>query len=511
MKPEYDLTREPWIPCLRLDGSPTMLGLGEVLANAHELREISAETPLCTASIYRLLLALLQRVLNPTNIDAWEALWRAGAWPADQIEAYLEAWRARFDLFHSAHPFLQLGDRRVKPKSISALLPEVASGNNPTLFSHQLDKESFSVAPDRAARILLAAHTFGVGGLSGIEQKFTDAPCASGAVFLAEGDSLFETLALNLTQRPWIEGDPLAARDRPAWEVDDPTQPERDLPYGDLDSLTWPNRRILLLPEQENGAWCVRQVTVAPALRQQGGALDAMLHYGIDKKIGPRPLAFDESRALWRDSGVLLSLGGTGYRQARVVEWLGLLVQEGVLSRSQRFRLMALGMAKDRAKVEFYRAEHLPLPLEYLARRELVEVIQEALSLADTVSRGLWGATQTLATHVIVPEADLKDAHEPSKGDTSSLTTQWRVDWRYWATLESPFFTLLDELPSDVEGARKAWRDTLRDAAWNALESVTRWLEESPRYMKAVVLARRRLASALGNALATRGGQEISG
>jgi len=501
MTVSFNLITEPWIPCLRQDGRLVSLGLRGVLLQAHELAEVHGESPLVNASLYRLLLALLHRVYGPEDMEAWEALWRAGRWEAQALDAYLEAWRDRFDLFHAQHPFLQRPDARVRAKSVASLLPHVASGNNPTLFSHHLEADALALTPGEAARALVTGLSFGLAGLSGIQQKFTDGACARGVLFFAAGDTLFETLALNLVQYPWSGEAGLDAGDRPAWEVDDPASPGRDRPLGYLDLLTWPNRHILLYPEEGPGGLMVRSMTMAPALRLDAAITDPMKYYRLDARRGPLVLRYREDRALWRDSAVLLRLGDDGTRPSRVLEWLANLVEEGILSPAERRRYLALGMANNQAKVEFYRQETLPLPLDYLARQELVEIVEESLALAEGVSTALGRAARALARFVLAPGADLGNGHDPKREDIDALCGQWAITRGYWSRLELPFRQLLEALPGDPDAHRIAWRQTLRELAWEAFDGVAAPLEATPRQMKAVVRGREALARGIGEAL----------
>ena len=322
MNPSFDLVESPWMPCMRADGSATDLGLRDTLARAHELRELGGESPLVTAALHRLLLAVLHRVFGPASCDEWGALWDAGFWDMEQVDGYLDRWQDRFDLFHTERPFCQSPDERVKPKSVTSLVYEVASGNNPTLFDHHTDAEGITLTPAQAARMLIAAQAFGLAGLSGLPQKFTDGPCARGIVFLVQGDTLFETLSLNLLCYTEESPIPCQRGDCPTWEMDDPFTPDRTEPQGYLDYLTWQNRRILLLPEPTEGGFVVRQMTMAPALRLGGDVIDPMTHYRQDERRGHLPLAFTEGRALWRDSAALFRLRDVGYRPPLALGWL---------------------------------------------------------------------------------------------------------------------------------------------------------------------------------------------
>jgi len=501
MNPTFDLLESSWVPCVGRDGVPAELGLREALARAHELRELHGESPLVTAALYRLLLAVLHRVFGPGGYDEWSRLWALGRWDMTRLGAYLNRWRHRFDLFDPQHPFYQAADERVKPKSVVSLIHDVASGNNPTLFDHHTDAEGITLTPAQAARMLVAAQAFGLGGLSGLPQKFTDAPCAGDVIFLVQGDSLFETLALNLVR--YSDNTPLPRwpEDRPAWEMDDPFTPDRSIPYGYLDYLTWQNRRVLLLPAETSDGLVVPEVTIAPALRLASGILDPMKHYRKHAKRGPLALRFIEGRALWRDSAALFHLHHKDYQPPLAFQWLAELVDATPLSKPQTRRCLALGMSKKQAKVHFYRSEQMPLALAYLQHESLVEALETALGMAESVARQLWGATRTLATFVLSPEADAQSARQLARGDLDSLMRQWAVERRYWSRLELPFGQTMEGLPKGLEEALEAWRKTLQRTAWKAFDQVADNLSHDPRTLKAVVRAGGQLAAGLATTL----------
>jgi hypothetical protein len=163
---------------------------------------------------------------------------------------------------------------------------------------------------------------------------------------------------------------------------------------------------------------------------------------------------------------------------------------------------MALGMANSRAKVDFYRAEQMPLPLDYLTGDRLVGRLEEALGLAEDVRGQLWGAARTLARFVLAPEADQgEEGHEPHRDDMDALMTQWAVERDYWVRLELPFRHLMETLPQDIDAAMTAWRETVHRTAWHALDRIAADLEHDPRKLKATVRARGRLARGLKKVL----------
>lgn len=508
MTPSFNLIDEPWIPCIDSSSTLVVYGIRDTLANAHELREISGDSPIVTVAIHRLLLAILHRVVEgPTSRNHWSRLWDdgKGQWGSPALITYLDEQHPNFDLFDPERPFYQTADDRVKEKSVASMVMDVASGNNGTLFDHHTEVGGLILTPAQAARNLIAAQSFGLAGLSGLAQKFTYAPCVGGVLFLVQGKNLFQTLALNMVCYTDREPIPKLGEDLPAWEMKDPYK-KRELPNGYLDYLTWPNRRILLNPESGlDGVTRVSTMTMAPGLRMDGEAQNPMMHYDANNKAEkPFPLRFSESKALWRDSSALFKLHVDGIRPPLAVDWLATLSHEGEIEKSETRRLFALGMSNDQAKMEFFRSERMPLRSEYLEDRGLVESLDSALVMAESVARQLWGAARTLATFLVAPESDSPDGHKPQREDLDQMMGPWKIESRYWAQLEAPFMVTLESMPDDAEAALSAWRETLKKTAWRSLESITDSLEMSPRALKATVQARGQLAAGLGKLMPER-------
>ncbi len=212
---------------------------------------------------------------------------------------------------------------------------------------------------------------------------------------------------------------------------------------------------------------------------------------------------FKENRSLWRDRYTLfLRDKPEENRPPQTFEWLSSLVEEtGCLDYKQTYRYMALGTGmhyKD-AKIFFYREEHMPLPLAYLEgekSNELVGNLASASDLAEKVRGKLWGAVNTLAKFVIAPINDLPNGRQPDPKDTENLTNHWAIERYYWSALEIPFLHFVEDLPRQSE-ALDIWKETVRRAAWDALEQATNFAGTDATALKAAVRAR----SVLGGAL----------
>ncbi|GAB4535581.1 MAG: type I-E CRISPR-associated protein Cse1/CasA [Anaerolineales bacterium] len=492
----FDLLEQPWIPVLHPDGvTAETLGLRALFHRAHELRAVFGESPLVTAALYRLLLALTFAIHGePQGTRQWAHLWRLRRFDPAAVDAYFERWRERFDLFHPERPFFQWPEKASREKQAIDLFPDFASGGNATLFDHHHTTDQTAFLPDQAARALLLVMAFSVSGGNGMApRESSDAPWARGAVFLAEGDTVFETLMLNYLPTGISHG----AEDRPFWEAEAPFAPQRETPLGMCDYLTWPIRAIHLLPEQRDGQTVVQKVCMGTGLK-----LAEITHpvYAYSQQASDGKMLFQrfhENRALWRDSTTFLQLKSDKIRPPAVLHWLAELIEDELLPRHQRFRLMALGMSNNQAKVDFYREEHFPLPGEYLEQPGLVETLGQALEKAEAARSALGRSLSRMAALLLSPTADDKNGRKPDPKDVNNLLGHWAADRLYWAALEPAFFTLLLDLPADPSAAHAAWDEALRTAARQTFERTARMAGESTRALRAVARAENQLYGSL--------------
>lgn len=519
MKFTFDLVDQPWVPCILPNGSVVEFGLQEILARAHEIREVSDSSPLVTAALHRLLLAILHRNFGPTDAEKWSVLWKRGSFDGTALSAYLEEWHDRFDLFDDRRPFYQTVSVHFDYKvPFSALVHELASGNNATLFDHTVDVNPPGFSPKAASRYLLAHHAFAPPGLVSLQKgenpklfKSADAgPLANGAVALVKGKSLFETLMLNLHvySPPQEEPFPTHGQDLPAWERTSETLAEDRFPAGFLDLLTWQSRRIRLYPEIcADDSTCVRW-----AVRMKGNQFpdawspyrkETMLAFTRNDKtqIGDPWLvvSFKEDRALWRDSlSLFQSIEGTRARPM-VFDWVNRLASQGKLDRSQTLPVDFFGCSPEKgrpAKLLLWRHERLPLPLAYLQDPHLVESLTRVLGWAKSAGICLRNASRRLASLMLAPTA----ARSTDKGAVGDLARSFGVEALYWSRLEAPFRHFLEELAADAvpddDGTPRygdtklpQWTQIVRNAARAAFEETARGLHSSPRSLKAIAVA----------------------
>jgi CRISPR system Cascade subunit CasA len=124
---KFNLIDDPWIPV----ASKGLVSLKTVFSD-YSLTDLSGN-PMEKISTLKLLQVIAQSAYTPQDEDDWLKLGSHGL--AEKCISYLEKWHDRFFLYGDK-PFLQMPDvNRAKKIPISALLPEVSTGNA-TVFSN---------------------------------------------------------------------------------------------------------------------------------------------------------------------------------------------------------------------------------------------------------------------------------------------------------------------------------------------------------------------------------------
>jgi CRISPR system Cascade subunit CasA len=523
MPPSFDLVNDRFIPCVTLDGEAREFGLRQTLAQAHRIGELRDKSPLVTLALHRLLLAILHRCYQGPKSAADRVTIRNGeVFDDGRTAAYFSKCAGRFNLFDEKLPFYQVaGFSTNEPSGINRLAQELSRGNNAALFDHTTDNPPPTLTPAQAARLLIAEQCFAVGGGKSDTGNTTHAPLVSGAIVLLRGDNLFETLWLNLTI--FSAREPVASLpdDAPVWERPSmPPHKQPSRPRGYLDYLTWQSRTLRLHPEQQNGEVVIRRVSYAQGRKFElpAGFFDPMTAYfRRDEKDEFQPVRFNEFRELWRDSAALFQVSKDHQEYERAptcVHTLSAFELQQVLPKWARYRMSVFGLCTDKAKVNFWRHESLPLPLSYLDNPLLVESLKQALRLAERVARealraAVWAAAVTRLT--AAPD------QSPDSKRVGQLTDSLASDRLYWSRMELPFRDFLVDLARDLQqrdAQVAAWySEVLRKSAINAFaDSVGRL--DGGRDLKAVNAGERVLYGRLKEiekgvpALTRKGGAE---
>ena len=517
----YNLLFEPWIPCALLSGEVHYLSIRDALARAGEIQKIHAELPPMTASIHFLLLAILYRTQQIETDEDWERVWNQGTFDLNKLATYIGRWQQRFDLYDKEHPFYQdaligkrpkdttnLSGAELQPKGVNGLILHSSNGDSATLFDHTTDDKPLPFPIDLMARMLLMFQSFSLGGMSSasisVDKYYSDAPHARGVVFLVKGENLFETLLNNLVATEFGQSVDSGV-DVPAWEIDDYFSEERNTPSGLLDFLTWQSRRILFIPQTNDGKFFIENLYTAPGLKMIDEYINPFFSIFYKEaaggKLEKRMLRFSEGKALWRDSNALLNRQSWNQRPPLALDWAFFLMMNGIVD--ARVNVSAYGLCSEpgKKKAYFYREELFTFPAIYLQDESLKNDLARALDLANEVRAQLWGALKTMAGLILSVDSDLEEGKKAAPGDETKLMEHWGIENQYWLSLEVPFYQFVNQLPAQKETELQNWKEVLKKCATAALEKAVLFSGDNVPAFKASVKANRQLRSGLNKIL----------
>ena len=498
----FNLIDQPWIPCTMPDGSHTELSLQKALLQAHEIREIFDQSPLVTAALHRLLLAILHRNFGPTSRSEWRTLWQAKQFDSVRLIDYFSKWYRRFDLFDDERPFYQDGGiktekGKIKEVEINELIPELARANNRTLFDHTTDSTSPVLSPPEAARVLVMTQMYRLAGGKLVGNQYSyDAPIAREVCFLVKGSTLFETLLLNMVRYHVDDPVPIVGSDLPAWEQEQPNTSAR--PHGYTDYLTWQTLKLRLVPSRtvhEGGE--VRRVRIGVGRKfdkKQEEALffDPGCSYTKNPKAtneqDPWPSTrYQQDRALWRDSSTLFRFIEDDNRKPHsALKWVSGLIGDGVLDVSMPYQLEAYGQCTKKRDIFFWQSTRLPLPAQYLTDEDLVEALEIALESTEKVADRLKWAMETFARYALYPLKATENLAKAQKGEVKRLVGHLRAPEAYWSALEVPFLDFMRDLPDDPDTVLEDWNKRIQQVAHQAFNEATNDLDQSARVLRAI-------------------------
>lgn len=318
--PEFNLWTEPWIILQKPDGSMETLGIEQTLLRAPDFVSLYEMSPLVEVGVHRLLLAVLQAVLQPRkNLDL-ENLWNSGTFPEKRLRAWGKRYKHRFDIFSLDGPFLQSADlsldpaKNQAPTSAGYLFSEIPTGEEVTLYRPALEEDEV-ICPACAAGGLTAIAPFaGIGGRGFFRSINGESPL----YVLPQGKSLFESLAASLVTPSFFPSRNLK-RDSAWWlRVPQIKSGKTVRQPGYLQGLTFPARRVRLFPESSgvpcrrcgrSGACGIRKIVYEMGEIYAGGSrgwIDPFVMYRRTGKEQILPVQFDNVNLIWREISLVL-------------------------------------------------------------------------------------------------------------------------------------------------------------------------------------------------------------
>ena len=507
----YNLLDEKWIDCVDMEGLYQSVSLVNLFRSAHNIRSLTPIYPIINSALLFLLEAILLRVYTNNGFElndpeTWINIFEAGHFNDGLISEYFDTWQDRFNLFDEDYPFYQaiIEEEKVDQFTGTAmkLMPHFTGGtggNTLTLFDHNTMEAGIAFSPKEAAQFLLAAHTYGAGGRLIGSDYFSDSFISGGLSFFVKGQNLFETLVLNLLPYGDIVDVPADEKDCPIWEQTSPYDDQgRSLikdgkhsyyrPYGLMDMLTWPGRKIYLIRDEDG---LVRNIRMRAGLKIKQDYFPWFAYKRSGKIVRAA-----EGKTIWRDYDVLLQIHKMMdpedlNRPLQSIDWINEIMKEGYLT-DQFLTISATGMAKEpgKQKVHFYLSARLPLPSVLLESNDLLFDIGHCLETAEQLRGALYGATAVLAERLLSFDSDKKDGRKPDRADRDEVIRHFNAEAVYWASLEPAFTRLVTHLPQDRGNSLVVWQQDVRAATREALEYALRLAGTSAAALKASVHAR---------------------
>jgi len=468
---EYDLAVEPWVTATRSDGGPAIVGLREVLGEAHHLRAIQDPLPTVEFGINRVLVAFVLDIffVEPgvaLDTRSLGELYHMGHFDPTRLDAYFAAYGLSLDLF-GPRPFLQTAGMEGPDKPLAGLLPPVPSGTGAAHFHHG-PEAAFAVAPDAATRLLASLAPFMTAGGAGLSPSINGAPPF---YVLVTGGSLFETLCRNLCA---LELRLSVGDEPPAWRSTRTVGGARCKGASYAQSLTWQPRRLRLIPGEggtcsltgRNSPVLIRTMKFGPGDSCDFGWEDPNCAYRFDgretdpakvrKIMRPRP-----GREIWRDIGPLALLregdqgsedGLTRFQRPRVLDQLPYLGGEA------GFGLTVYGMRTDlKMKVFEWQRERLDAPDGLILRTGPAQSLQsEAKQEMDRADKA--ASLLRRVIKIVYPR-------DGKSNDSALRAVQDSAERAYWQALHGPYRDLLNDLAgledvdfSGLRSAKEGWK-----------------------------------------------------
>jgi CRISPR system Cascade subunit CasA len=308
-----------------------------------------------------------------------------------------------------------------------------------------------------------------------------DAICLRGVSLFLSGDSLFETLLMNLVtgQR---ESD-----DLPAWERDDPMTMMDEVVSGKrksrpalgvADRYAWTSRMIRLLPESDG---FVRRAYFTQGREADKSADDPMKLFVEDQKIGAYPFNLNAGKATWRDLHAFLK--PKSHAPNRILEHAATLIENDFVPEGMWYRLNVVGLATDPGKAGkflLWRHDRMSLPAALLADADMIEAVREAIDAAETIARQINSRIRKMAWRFLPPDGN------PDPKDVDKLSQALDARPGYWARLEPRFHGFLHALNGDMDQASADWRANVEREAKTAMQEAVKLLGVSVRAIRAV-------------------------
>ncbi|MFZ4508746.1 MAG: type I-E CRISPR-associated protein Cse1/CasA [Fimbriimonas sp.] len=512
-RPTFDVLTEPWIPVIRLDGTREELGILPCLQNAHKVREIRDPSPIIEFGLYRLLVAFVLDALivadsRPEDpIDLRELIQR-GSFDEKSIQKYVQICGDVFDLFHPDRPFLQTVFSSKETESIAKLNPILPTAG--AVHWHHFSHDSIGSDTKAAARELTSIAPFSPQGGRGYG---TSPGGASSYYVVPLGNSLFETLSMNLPLVVPSEVNKLDTHGVPWRRTDDPVG--RRPCATTLEGLTWRARRVHLRTEDGSlskvvdysfaqiltGEW--RDPAVAykflSAKELEGRQKNAVKAGRASSEARSfDPIQATLGRAVWRDFAPLALLSTKHTNEASLTGQIRRPDVIDVASQvTQIQRILVVALVTDQANCDQWLRSCLPTPLNLADSESYAFEMHAEMQVAEDMAKLLLRSIQRLQPR----SAKKKDK------DLQKMLKQasQRAAAAFWIAMEGRYWDLVSyyskrgsaDQARETERNRTHWRNAAARVASEQFDDIANGFDSDADAFERQVKARVWLSSGL--------------
>ncbi len=489
-----NLTRDPWIPVLRRDGTTREVSLKTAFADSEHILDLSVNPPQRVA-VTRLLLCVAHASLDgPEDDRAWRQC--RDRLPKAACD-YLDRQADRFELYADGDgwAFLQVPNLEWKGNAVVDKLDfGLASGNNPTFFDHEAGPSGRPLPHAQRAINLLTYQCFSPGGLIGsvrwagrtTSRSSEHAACIEGSMLhtFLRGGNLLDTIHLNLLTKAVIASLPNLNWGRPVWE--DPPEGPSD-PRGPssarthLGRLVPVTRAIKLDPDSP-------RITLAngvaypkfPDIREPFATV-------VTSKDGKRQgyLGIDLSKHPWRELNSVLASRRSGMDGGPLV-----LQQVARMGQQDAFDIWTGGLAANQAKILDVAEWSFHVQREMFSDVALKKY-EEGVALANRGAMALARAIVTYFNDLGVSAFATNEAGKFTRNDNRTRDERRRVlqkasAW-YWGRLDTEYEALIRA----CEVAERSLSATWYPLVWRAMTKAFEMNcpHETPRQIRAFARA----------------------
>ena len=478
----FNLWSEPWITLEDMQGKLITVGIEKLLSNAGDYRTLFDPSPLVVVGIHRLLVAILQDMLQPQSEMDLADLWEAEVFPVEQIHQFGQKYAHRFDIFSVESPFLQSADlplhppKKGKGKSVGYLLEEQPAGTAVTHYNHIYDSDQRLCAAC-CAKGLLTIPAFASSGGAGIKPSINGVPPI---YVIPGGETIYHSLVGSLLTPPYQPDVADRDNDTPWWRHSPVIGKKMEvLNVGYLHSLTFPARRVRLHPQQmsipctrcgQTMAWCASEMIFEMGESRPKDAAfwqDPFAAYRIREKQTPLPIRPVKGRAAWREySGLFLpQRTSNSFIRPSVVDQLEDLGDDLPYDEHTHLPFTTTGLRTDmKMKIWEWESSGFLIPPSMLSNPFTAVKIESGLDFASkcdyiikSTFRQYFGGDGKSEKH-----ANLKN----------------RLSQSYWQRLASPFDVFIQSLApaTGLDRPFHIWLDIVQDTAIDEFGLVTEFV-----------------------------------